>query len=47
MRSIVSCALGLAVSAVLAPAVHAQSIETISVSTDGKTVLVGGSNRTV
>lgn len=47
MRSIFSCTLGLAVSVLLAPAVQAQAIETISVSADGKTVLVGGSNRTV
>ncbi|MGP6087210.1 hypothetical protein [Antarctobacter jejuensis] len=47
MRSFITCVLGLAAATLLTPAVQAQSIETISVSADGKTVLVGGSNRTV
>ncbi len=47
MRSIFSCAAGLALAISMAPVASAQTIETISVSADGKTVLVGGSNRTV
>ncbi|WP_323769463.1 WD40 repeat domain-containing protein [Antarctobacter sp.] len=47
MRSIFSFAAALALAGFSAGAAHAQTIETISVSPDGKTVLVGGSNRTV
>lgn len=47
MRSIFSFAAALALAGFSAGAAQSQSIETISVSSDGKTVLVGGSNRTV
>lgn len=47
MNAFLKSAAALAVSALVAPAVSAQSIETISVSADGTSVLVGGSNRTI
>ncbi|WP_305969383.1 MULTISPECIES: hypothetical protein [unclassified Mameliella] len=47
MRSLISLAAAAAVSGIAATFAQAQSIETISVSPDGQTVLVGGTNRTV
>ncbi|MBY6163156.1 hypothetical protein KUV73_19900 [Mameliella alba] len=47
MRTLISLIAGLAVAGVAASSAGAQSIETISVSPDGKTLLVGGTNRTV
>lgn len=47
MRPIIAFAATLALAGFSAGVACAQTIETISVSPDGKTVLVGGSNRTV
>lgn len=47
MRFLFSFAAGLAFAGFCTGAVSAQSIETLSVSPDGQTVLVGGTNRTV